>query len=542
MSDAQKTETAAGPSSGWRHSKYLALAAMLFAVAMLFIDQTIISIAAPTIQDELGLSEEGVQWIVNDYLLALSAFFLFGGRLSDIVGHKRMVVAGTVIFAVASAMCGLTPVGALSQSWIIAFRVLQGFGGAIMFPAALALVVAVFPISERGKALALFFGLTGAFTAVGPIAGGYLTEYDWRAIFWVNVPVAILAVVLTLLAKIPVNRKDESMDWAGAALVAVGMALAVLGFQQSSAWGWSSPLTIGCIAAGLIVLAIFVYVETKVAMPLLKVRIFRGRAFSVDNLSLFLISGAFIPVFFFISLYAQISLGYSATNSGLFLMWFFLGFVIAAQVGGRILDKTGAKSAMIVGTLVATVGFVMWAQRLPDLNGNALVPWIIITGGGIGLMLGPANTDAVNRAIDASYGEVSGATQTIRYFGSSVGLAILGTMLISVVTSRITTSLIGFGVPESQAADIASRAASGNSSGGSGGGISQAPAAMQEQIMKALQGDFADAVQYVFYGMAVITALAFIVTLFHPGGKVEAQDALPGGRAEAQDALPGGGG
>ena len=170
------------------------LAAMIFAVSMTFIDQTIVSIAVPNIQRELGLTSTGVQWVVNGYLISLAALFALGGRLSDIFGHTKMCVIGVIVFVVASAMCGLTPKGSGAEAWIVTFRVVQGAGGALMFPAALAIVVNTFPLRERGKALALFFGIAGGLTAIGPILGGYLTEWTWRAIFWVNIPVALIAL------------------------------------------------------------------------------------------------------------------------------------------------------------------------------------------------------------------------------------------------------------------------------------------------------------------------------------------------------------
>ena len=183
------------------NSKNLVLAAMIFAVAMTFIDQTIVSIAVPEIQKELGLTSTGVQWAVNAYLLSLAALFALGGRLADTLGHRRMVVLGVIVFAGASAMCGATPTGAGAEAWIVTFRAIQGAGGALLFPAALAIVVNTFELRERGKALASFFGIAGALTAVGPVLGGYLTEWTWRAIFWVNIPVAIIALVLIYISK-----------------------------------------------------------------------------------------------------------------------------------------------------------------------------------------------------------------------------------------------------------------------------------------------------------------------------------------------------
>src|SRR5215471_3670277 len=173
----------------------------LVLAAMIFIDQTIVSIAAPNIQRELGLTSTGIQWAINSYLLSLAAFFAFGGRLADTLGHRRIVTIGILVFAGASLFCGLTPKGSIAEGWLIAFRAVQGFGGALMFPAALAIVVQTFELRERGKALALFFGIAGGLTAVGPSLGGVLTQWTWRAIFWVNIPVAAIALVLIALAK-----------------------------------------------------------------------------------------------------------------------------------------------------------------------------------------------------------------------------------------------------------------------------------------------------------------------------------------------------
>src|SRR6201992_305481 len=177
-------------------NKNLVLTAMIFAVAITFIDQTIVSIAVPQIQHELGLTSTGVQWEVNAYLLSLAALFAFGGRLSDTVGHTKMVVLGVVVFAAASGLCGLTPKCSIAETWIVTSRAVQGVGGAIMYPASLAIVVNTFPLRERGKALAKFFGIAGGLTAVGPLVGGYLTEWTWRAIFWINIPGALIAMYL----------------------------------------------------------------------------------------------------------------------------------------------------------------------------------------------------------------------------------------------------------------------------------------------------------------------------------------------------------
>ncbi|MFA7267502.1 MAG: MFS transporter, partial [Candidatus Nanopelagicales bacterium] len=379
--------------------------------------------------------------------------------------------------------------------------------------------VSTFPLKERGKALALFFGITGGLTAIGPIMGGYLSEWTWRAIFWVNVPVAIIAIILTLLAKIHTQHKREPLDYKGAVLIAAGMTFSVLGLQQASTWGWTDPRTIGSIVLGLILLAIFIKVETRVKVPLIKVDIFKDRAFFVDNAVLFFAMMAFVPVFFFASVYAQAVLGYNATNAGLYLLVFFAGFAPAVQVGGRILDKSGARVPVIVGCAVGAVGFFLWSQKLTDYSLSAQWPYIVIAAAGIGLLLGPASTDAVNRAINASYGEVTGINQTIRNYGSSLGLAIFGTLLINANSSKIADTLTSFGVPESQSSTMARSIADGSDQG-SDQLASNLPESVQQQLASAIQLDFAQANQVVFYGMSAALVVAFVVALFHPGGRV----------------------
>ena len=239
--------------SSAKNSK-LILAAMIFAVSMTFIDQTIVAISLPTIQGDVHLSTTGSQWIINGYLLSLSALFAFGGRLADIAGHRRMVVIGVIVFAISSALCGATPTGSGAEAWLIFFRIIQGAGAAIMFPAALAIVLDSFPVAERGRAMAIFFGIAGGLTSIGPIAGGYLTEWTWRSIFWINIPVAIIALFLTWKAKPAENRHPAKIDYKGTVLACGGMGLLVLGLQQSAIWGWGDAKTWASIVLGVAIL------------------------------------------------------------------------------------------------------------------------------------------------------------------------------------------------------------------------------------------------------------------------------------------------
>jgi EmrB/QacA subfamily drug resistance transporter len=487
-------------------NKNLVLAAMIFAVAMTFIDQTIVAIAVPQIQNELHLTSSGVQWAVNAYLLALAAFFAFGGRLSDTLGHTRMAVLGVIIFAAASALCGATPTGSGAEAWIVTFRAVQGIGGALMYPAALAIVVNTFPLRERGKALAMFFGIAGGLTAVGPILGGFLTQWTWRAIFWINIPVAVIALVLMWRSKPHTTYQKAPMDYRGATIIALAAGLSVFGFQQSNIWGWSNPAIGLCIAAGLALFVVFYVVELRTASPVINVTIFRIRAFLVENLVLFVSMLVFVPIFVFASEYAQISLQKSASDAGVFLLYLFIGFVVAAQIGGRMIDRAGAKRPVVLGCAIGAVGFYLWSEHVTSLSLSDQIWYIMLSGFGLGMMLGPASTDAVNRASRLSYGEATGITQTVRNYAASLGLAVLGTIQVSVFRSHLGDSLIAQGEPAADAhRQAAAIAQAGQSTSGGSGKTSDIP--------HFVSVDFAHATHTVLLAMAIIMAVAAVVAL-----------------------------
>jgi EmrB/QacA subfamily drug resistance transporter len=505
---------AAGVNSGVSN-KRLVLAAMVFAVAMTFIDQTIVAIAIPSLQKDLSLSATGSQWIINGYLLALSALFAFGGKLGDVLGRRRMVVIGVIGFAVTSALCGFTPTGSIAGAWIITFRVLQGATAALLFPAAVGIVVASFPLRERGRAMAIFFGISGGLTAIGPAAGGYLTQWTWRAIFWINIPVAIIALVLIWIAKPDNEQRPTKLDYRGTVLITGAMSLIILGLQQSAVWGWSSVATWGCIVIGAILMVAFVLWELRTPDPLLRLQIFRDRGFSAETAILGMISVAFVPFFFFGSVYAQVSLGEDASHAGLYILYFFIGFVILAQVGGRILDRRGAKPAVVGGCAIAAVGFYLLAGKMTDLSLSHQRFYVALAGGGLGLMLGTASTDAVNRAPRTSYSEVTGITQTARNFGASLGLAVLGAILVAQNHTNITNALTKAGVPMSVAHRLAGTLSSSTPGGGSTSGQ---PRALVHDVQLA----FAHSIQTIFYIMAGVMAASFLVAVRRlPRGRVQ---------------------
>jgi EmrB/QacA subfamily drug resistance transporter len=504
----------------------ITLTAMIFAVAMTFIDQTVVSVAAPQIQADLRLSNSSLQWSINSYLLALTALFALGGRLADTHGQRRMVTTGVIIFSAASGLCGLTPTGPLAAGWLITFRAVQGAGGALMYPAALAIVVNAYRAEQRGRALAIFFGIAGGLTALGPALGGYLIGWTWRSIFWINVPIALIALLLTARAKPANDRRPARLDLAGLTLITSGVALSVFALQQSARWGWNNPLTVTTISTGAALLIGFVLVELRTQSPLMNVTIFRNRSFRIDNLVLFLAMIVFVPIFFFASEYGQVALGQTPAKASLMLLYFFTGFVVAAQIGGRMLDRIGARRPIIIGATLAAIGLHLWATHVTLLSSGTLIPFIVLAGAGMGLLLGQANTDALNHAPANAYGEATGITQTVRNFGSSLGLAVLGSILVTQLRSHLAHTLTAQGLNAPQAHATAAKIAQ------FGGGSHTTTV-----ISQFVRADFAQATGSVLMAMSWVMVAAAVIGLLalprHQRHAPEPREAL----AEANLAL-----
>jgi EmrB/QacA subfamily drug resistance transporter len=484
MEAAQAAGTAA-PS----YQRYRVLWPLVPAMAMVMIDFTIVSISATTIQQDLGLSETGVQWLVTAYALSTAAFIALGGRLGDIVGHKRIVAIGIVMFAGFSLLCGLTPDTSAAEPWLIVCRVFQGIGGALLIPSTTVLVLNSFPPEERGKGLAIFFIVAGLFTAVGPIAGSYLTQYwTWRAIFWINVPVALISLTEFALVKMPDVAHPAKIDWGGAFLSVAGMALTVLGIQQSSVWGWGDPATIVSIVLGVVLLVVFVGYENRQDEPLIDIReMVASRPYLVDCLLTLALFFTWLAVFFFGSEYFQVSVGQNPTHAGFSILTMFYSFFIASRIGGGMLDKVGPKHPVTLGFAALAVGLYLWGNELTGLTDNGTVPGMLVTGAGFGLAMSSLNTDALDRAPAKSRGVASGVIQSFRNFGSALGMAILGTI---VLTDSPTVSGTGSGPG----------AAAGH----------------------AVASGFADALQTAFYVGAILMAVAFVgARLFMPAGRQE---------------------
>ena len=506
------------PSSIATDRSRFALFGLILAVSMTTIDQTIVALSAPAIEASTGMTSVGISWAVNAYLLATAATLAIGGRLADLWGARRMALIGTAAFGAASLLCGLTPTGPLAATWLISARVLQGIAGALLFPAAVGLVVAGVRRERRGRAMATFFAATGAMTAVGPIAGGYLTAWTWRSIFWVNIPIAVAAFTILLLTATHTPGRRGRLDWRGALLLVPGMSGAVLGLQQAASWGWSSPAVWGSMLVGLTFLSVFYLHVRGSSDGLLNARVFANRSFRLSVLAVLLASVAFMPVFYFLSVYGQVSLNLSATSTGLLFLKLFIGFVIASRIGSGMYDRSGNRRVLLIGGLLGTTGFVWLSLVTTTLPVGVhlfdLHTWpILLAGAGIGFMFSAANTDAVNQSPHTAYGEIVAITQTMRNFGGAVGMAVLTTLVHTVLGDKITASLTALGATPDRIAAIKSSLAGTQATAAN---IDNVPASLHNEIQTIMQHDSAAAISWAFLAMAVVMAAIAAISFFYP--------------------------
>lgn len=506
-----------------KRNQNILLTAMIFAVSMTTIDQTIVALSADTIQKDLDISHTAITWSINAYILATAAFFLLGGKIADVFGHKRIVITGIIGFAIFSLLNSVTPSGDIAAPWLITSRTLQGASTALMFPAALGIVLSQFSQSSRGKAVATFFAITGAMTALGPILGGYLTDWTWRAIFWINIPIAVAALALIARQRFSETKTAEPIDWKGGVLIAGSMALIITGLQQAGMWGWDSHAVWVFIGIGVVLLAAFIQHEASgLKYPLLRINAFRERGFSLSAFAVLLSSTVFVPLFFFISVYSQISLGLSVTSSALPLLEFFIGFMIASRIGGGIFDARGAKIPLIVGGAAGAAGFIWWASKLTQLNdGGAFLSspqfWpTVIAGAGIGFMFSAAATDIANRSPRSAYGEATAISQTAKNFGGALGLAVLATVLATNLTSNLDSAFMNIGASKADAEMVANNISSGTSIPAESKQFAELPKQIQVELKEAVQESYAKANQPVFYGMSAAMAIVFLIGLAYP--------------------------
>ena len=414
-------------------NRWLVLVAMTMSLSMIMLDLTVVTVALPVMTTDLGLHPAGQQWVVNAYTLALTALVALGGKLGDRLGGVRTFRLGVLGFFVASAACGLAPGGPLGEAWIVAARALQGASAALMVPTSGAIVLSAFPPGERGRAMAAYAGIGQIFLAVGPLVGGVLTQtVSWRAVFWLNVPVGIAALVLVHLARPVGTTRPGRISGTAVALLVGGLAATVLAVQEATAWGWASPPTVLLLAVGLAASATFVVTQRRAADPLVDLGLLRNRPFLGDVAVHGLLQFGLLPVLLNSSLYLQDLLGFSPLRTGLAVLAVVLPMTVATQLGGRWFDRAGVRPPVLVGLAVCTAGMLVWTLTVPGLSFPLQLPGMVVMGFGMGLVISPTNTDALSRVAPADRSQASGVLQTVRQLGATLGVAVIGAVVLGI--------------------------------------------------------------------------------------------------------------
>ena len=439
--------TAASPPDSAHDRRWLVLVLVCIAQFMVVLDATVVNVALPSIQADLGFSASSLQWVVNAYTLAFGGFLLLGGRAADFIGRRKLFVAGVVVFTGASLLNGL----ATSSEWLIAARALQGLGAAMVSPAALSIVTTTFREgAERAKALAVWAAIAVGGAAVGLLLGGILTEYlSWQWVFFVNVPVGIAAVLLSLRF-VPESKAPgtHGVDVAGAVSVTAGLTLLVFAIVKTQDYGWLSVETIGLLALSVALLAAFVVIERRSKAPLVRLGIFRIRSLTGANLAMLAVAGGMFAVFYFASIYLQQTLGFTPIQTGLAFLPLTAGIILFSGIAQQIVARVGVREVAMVGMGTAAVGLLLLSQAPVDGTYVAdVLPGLLVMSAGLGLTFVPMTLIATTNVTDEDAGLASGIFNSSQQIGGALGLAILST----VAATQTTDSLDALGRVPTQA-------------------------------------------------------------------------------------------
>jgi EmrB/QacA subfamily drug resistance transporter len=421
--------------------KWWTLFAMCFALFMIMLDNTIVNVALPSIQKQLKTTPENLEWTVNAYVVVFASLILLGGKLGDRFGRKRIFMVGLVIFTVSSAACALST----TDSQLIGFRAVQGVGGALLNPLSLSILVAAFPRPQLPQAIGIWAGISGLGLALGPLAGGFLTEnFSWAAVFWVNVPIGIIALGVTWWA-VQESRDpgSHSLDLPGTALITAGLGTLTWGLINTDTHSWLSAYTLSFLVAALVLVVAFVIRESRTPEPMIPLGFFRVRAFAVSSLVVMLIGLALFGVLYFLTLYLQNVKGYTPLQAGVRMLPTTIMILVVAPLGGRLLNRVGPRAMMTTGMLAASIGLFGLSRLHADSSYTAMWPYQILVGSGMALTM-PSVTSTAMGAVDrARAGIASGVVNASRQVGGALGIAMLGGIGTTLSASSWTDHISG---------------------------------------------------------------------------------------------------
>ncbi|KAA1013548.1 MFS transporter [Paraburkholderia panacisoli] len=428
--------------------KRLALAATILGTSMAFIDGSVVNVALPAIQSELGASVAAMQWIVNAYLLFLGSLVLVGGSMGDKLGRRTVFIAGIGVFTLASAACGLAP----NAGSLIAGRAVQGIGAALFVPSSLAIIGAVFEDEERGRAIGTWAGVGAITSALGPVAGGLLVDaWSWRAIFFLNVPLAAVTIALAI-SSVPNSHKldaPQQLDWPGALSAAAGLAALTYGLTQASARGFAHPLVLCSIGAGVLVLAAFVLIEANSRDPMMPLDVFRSRDFTGANLVTLLLYFGLGGALFFLPFTLIRAHGYTATEAGAALLPVPVIIGSLSRFTGGLTSRFGSRVLLSAGPGVAGIGFVMLA--LPFVRGSywaGFLPALAVLGLGMTITVAPLTTTVMGAVPADRAGVASGINNAVARVASLLAIAVLGIVFVWSHQAALSARLDELHVPQ----------------------------------------------------------------------------------------------
>ena len=427
--------------------RWMALAVLGVAYLMVVLDVSIVNVALPSIQTDLGFAPEDLQWVVSGYSLTFGGFLLLGGRVGDVLGRRRLFMIGLVLFAVFSACCAL----AQTDTALIIFRLLQGAASAVLAPSVFSIVMVTFEEgSDRNKALGILGAIAGAGAAIGVLLGGVLTEYaGWEWVFWINVPIGLLTLIFVpkYVRESRVEGLARNFDAAGAATVTASLLLLVYGLTQANSNGWGSAETIGVLAASAVLMGVFLYLEARNRHALMPLAFFRQRTPAGANLVGFALGTIVFSMFFLLSLYMQQVLGFSAMQTGVGYLAVAITSVLASGVAQALVTRVGVKPVLAVGMLTILAGLVWFTQISVDGTYTAdLLGGFLLIGVGLGFSFVPVSIAALAGVQQKDAGLASGLINTSQQIGGALGVAILTT-----VSTTTTESSVIAGVSQPQA-------------------------------------------------------------------------------------------
>ncbi|MFL9991408.1 MFS transporter [Paraburkholderia sediminicola] len=492
--------------------KKLALAATILGSSMAFIDGSVVNVALPSIQTELGASVAAIQWVVNAYLLFLGSLVLVGGSLGDKLGRRTVFIAGIGLFTLASIGCGLAPgVGAL-----IVARAVQGIGAALLVPSSLSIIGAVFDDKERGKAIGTWAGVGAITSAVGPVAGGWLVDaFSWRAIFFLNVPIACATIALAIIA-VPDSRQEDipsnpdpalaghtlpRLDWPGAAAAAAGLGALTYGLTRASARGFGDRWVLASVLGGLLVLTGFVALEAKTRNPMMPLDVFRSRDFVGANLVTLLLYFGLGGALFFLPFTLIRAYGYSATEAGAALLPLPVTIGLLSRFTGGLTGRYGARVLLGVGPAIAAIGFAMLA--LPWVRGEywrGFFPALVVLGLGMTITVAPLTTTVMTSVSAARTGVASGINNAVARVASLLAIAVLGIVFVWSHDAALDARLDALNMP--QAVRLAARLAQTGMDAGAA-----PPAATQNASQAKVIEAQAEALGAALRAVALVSAL-----------------------------------